>query len=118
MQSIGLRPLAITAMLMLAFGGAWVSPRVVSAAEAEILRVAGREAALEGETDGVSVGAEGELRTAPDIERLIGLDEPFVYSASAIDTSWILGTGNEGKIFRVDGDGTAEEIGRLLAEEE
>ena len=113
MQSIGLRPLAVMAMLMLAFGGAWVSPRVVSAAEAEILRVAGREAALEGETDGVSVGAEGELRTAPDIERLIGLDEPFVYSASAIDTSWILGTGNEGKIFRVDGDGTAEEIGRL-----
>lgn len=107
------------------WGGSWVAmgalvclacsilPGVVSAAETEILRVAGRAAALEGETDGVSIGPVGELKTAPAMERLTGLDDPFVFSASSSKQGWILGTGNEGKVVQVDAQGEVTEFGRV-----
>ena len=79
----------------------------------EILRAADRGSALAGETDGVSVGPLGELRAAPTVEKVLGLDEPFVFTAAPSEGGWLLGTGNEGKIFRVSADGTGEVIGTL-----
>ena len=83
------------------------------ASEVEILRVANREAALEGETDGVSVGPLGELRPAPVVEKLLGFDEPFVFSAASAERGWILGTGNDGKVFFTDRQGGTRVIARL-----
>ena len=79
----------------------------------EILRVADRAGALAGDLDGVSVGPLGELRAAPEVERLLGLDEPFVFSAAADGAGRLLGTGNDGKVFAVSADGIAEVIATL-----
>ncbi|MEM1182575.1 MAG: WD40 repeat domain-containing protein [Acidobacteriota bacterium] len=84
------------------------------AAEVAIFRQDSRATALEGDVDGTSVGADGELRLAPVFERLGGLDEPFLFSAAAHPAGGaILGTGNDGKVFQIDPDGAAEMVGRV-----
>lgn len=86
-------------------------------AEVEIFRLDERDGALEGEADSVAVGPLGELRLAPEVERIVGLDEPFVFTAASLDggpfgSGWILGTGNDGKIVHVATDGTAKVLAR------
>lgn len=85
----------------------------IGAGPVEILQVADRATALAGDLDGVSVGPLGELRAAPEVERVLGLDEPFVFSAAQAGQDRLLGTGNEGKIFLMSPDGTAEVIAAL-----
>lgn len=74
-----------------------------SAAEPQIFRSADKAAALQGERDGVSIDADGSLRLAPRLERLVAIEEPFVYSASRrADGGWVVGTGSSGKVFGLD----------------
>ncbi len=55
---------------------------------------------------GVAVDPGGFVDLAPRIERVAGIDEPFVLSAVAIPGGWAVGTGNDGKVLRVTADGT------------
>ncbi|MEO1366159.1 MAG: hypothetical protein AAFX50_03195, partial [Acidobacteriota bacterium] len=89
-----------------------VSP--LPAADVAIFRQDSRSTALEGEVDGASVGADGELRLAPAFERLGGLDEPFLFSAAVHPRGGaLLGTGNDGKVFHIDGDGVPRLLGQV-----
>lgn len=69
---------------------------------------------LEGELTGVSVTSDGKLVLAPSFEPLLDAEEAFVY-ALAIDRSdnLYLGTGNNGKVFRVSPNGQGREWAKL-----
>ena len=69
---------------------------------------------LQGELNGVSVTSDGKLILAPAIEQVLDSEEAFIYSA-VMDKggNLYLGTGNNGKIFRVDSSGRGTEWAQL-----
>lgn len=82
----------------------------LAAAEVEIFRLDSHEDFAAGHLEGVSVHPHGTLQLARRIDRVTGLDEPFVFSAAAAGDRWIVGTGNAGKLLAVDTDGTVREL--------
>jgi hypothetical protein len=61
---------------------------------------------LKGDVDNLSVDAHGRLVLGPATELVYETAAPFVWSIVAgSDGSLFIGTGNEGKVFRVDADG-------------
>jgi hypothetical protein len=86
--------------------------RDLPAKEAGIFRIDTRDEALLGKVESVTIDQAGVLSLALESRRLVGLDEPFALAvASAVDGSWIVGTGNGGKVFRVRSEGSAELLG-------
>lgn len=79
---------------------------VGAASEVEIFRLQTREAMLAGTADGVSIDPLGRLELADRIDQLVTIEEPFLLSAAAHPDGWVVGTGNAGRILRVDRDGT------------
>jgi hypothetical protein len=79
-------------------------------AEVEIFRAESREAVLEGTLDAVSVDPLGGLELAPRVERLAGVDEPFVFTAAGHPDGWVVGTGSSGKVLLVGADGAVREL--------
>jgi hypothetical protein len=69
---------------------------------------------LQGEFTGVSVTSDGQLLLAPALEPVMNSEEAFIYSA-AVDQGGNLyvGTGNNGKILRVNSRGQGSEWARL-----
>jgi hypothetical protein len=69
---------------------------------------------LQGEFTGVSVTSDGKLILAPALEPLINSEEAFIHSA-VVDQGGNLyvGTGNNGKIFRVNPRGQGSEWARV-----
>jgi WD40 repeat protein len=69
---------------------------------------------LAGELKGVSVTGDGTVSVAPALSKLLDTQQAFVYSA-AVDRTGALyvGTGNEGKIFRVGADGNGAQWAKL-----
>ena len=69
---------------------------------------------LKGEFKGVSVTSEGRLIPAPAFEEVLDTREAFIYSAVFNRAGALfLGTGNNGKVFRVDPAGSGEEFVKL-----
>lgn len=69
---------------------------------------------LAGEFDGVSVTSDGKLIRSPAFEELLDTKEAFVYSAVLSRTGALFaGTGNNGKVFRIDPSGSGEELVKL-----
>jgi len=69
---------------------------------------------LAGDLKGVSVTGEGGIVLAPALEPLLDTKEAFVYAVVADPAGNIyLGTGNQGKIFRVGADGKGAEWAKL-----
>jgi len=67
----------------------------------------------EGDLDGLSVTGEGELVLAPRFETLYDTGEPLVFSAASDSSGNVyLGTGHQGRVFRVDARG----VGTLVAD--
>ncbi len=61
---------------------------------------------LEGEFSNLALTSTGELLLAPAVETLAALDEPIVWTALPDgDGGFYLGTGNQGKVYRLSGDG-------------
>ena len=87
------------------------------AAEVKIFRTDSREAVVQGTLEGLSVDPLGVVELARRLERLSAIDEPFVFSAAAHPDGWVVGTGNGGKILKVDRQGVATELG-VVAEAE
>jgi len=71
----------------------------------------GQQAYLRGEVHGLSISREGRLTLAPKFEEVFDTGQTFVWS-SAVDRQGIvyLGTGHEGKIFRVERSGSGQLI--------
>lgn len=98
--------------------GLWVlfgAGLAADAAEVKIFRSDSQEAVLEGALEGVSVDPLGAIEIARRLERLATIEEPFVFSAAPHPDGWVVGTGNSGKVLRVDRGG---EITELHAAEE
>jgi sugar lactone lactonase YvrE len=78
------------------------------AAQPQFWKIEGARDFLDGETDGLSVDSEGRVRLAPSSKSLHDPEAPYVWSlARDKDGRLYLGTGNDGKVFRVaDGKGT------------
>lgn len=73
-----------------------------------------RDEFLKGKLRGVSVTSDARLIIAPALESLLDTEEPFVYSAVADGLGNVyLGTGNDGKVFRVGANGESKEWAKL-----
>ncbi|MEE8525429.1 MAG: hypothetical protein V3T72_15945 [Thermoanaerobaculia bacterium] len=81
-----------------------------AASEVKIFRTETREAVLEGAFEGVSVDSLGALELAVRLERLAVLEEPYVFAAAGSREGWVVGTGNSGKVLRIDADGEITEL--------
>lgn len=78
----------------------------VSAGEPVVWEVSSRAELLKGEARGVSVTDTGILTLAPNLSQLFNTEQAYVWS-TAIDAAGnvYLGTGHDGKLFRVGPDG-------------
>jgi hypothetical protein len=76
------------------------------AGEPIVWEIGSRADLLKGEARGVSVTDTGVLTLAPNISQLFNTEQAYVWS-TAIDSSGnvYLGTGHDGKLFRVGADG-------------
>src|SRR5260370_36502265 len=76
------------------------------AREPIVWELSSRTELLKGEARGVSISDNGVLRLAPNFVRLFNTEQAYVWS-TAIDAAGnvYLGTGHDGKIFRVTADG-------------
>ena len=73
-----------------------------------------RDEFLKGKLRGVSVTSDARLIIAPALELLVNTEEPFVYSAVVDGLGNVyLGTGNDGKVFRIGANGESKEWARL-----
>lgn len=70
-------------------------------------RVRSAEDFLAGELEGVAINSRGELRPAPAATKVATFTDPFVLSqADAPNGDRFLGTGNDGKLYRLRGSDT------------
>lgn len=95
-------------------GIAFMSTVLVEATEPRQWTVSTQREFLEGNLEGVSATSDGKLVLAPALKSLLDTDQPFIY-ASVIDRSGnlFLGTGNEGKVFRLSSSGQGQELAQL-----
>ena len=67
-----------------------------------------------GELDGLSVTGEGQLVLAPSFDTAFETPDPIIFSvATDRDGNVYLGTGHDGKVYKVDGDGNGSVIADL-----
>ncbi len=84
-----------------------------SAAEPSVWSINTRSEVLRGDAKGVSINENGTISLAPKLSEVFKTEQPYVWS-SAVDASGnvFLGTGSDGKIYRVDAGGN----GKLFAD--
>ncbi|HEX3086406.1 MAG TPA: hypothetical protein VHP99_17865 [Pyrinomonadaceae bacterium] len=68
--------------------------------------IGSRTELLKGEARGISINDNGVVTLAPETTQVFNTEQPYVWS-SAIDAAGnvYLGTGHDGKVFRIAGDG-------------
>ena len=78
----------------------------ISASEPAIWTINTRDDVLKGESRGVSIDENGAISLAPNLAELFNSEQSYIWS-SATDASGntFLGTGSDGKIFKVDVSG-------------
>ena len=76
------------------------------AADTSIWSVNSRADVLRGDSRGVSIDDAGTITIAPKLTEVFKTEQPYIWS-SVVDASGnvYLGTGGDGKIFKVDSDG-------------
>jgi sugar lactone lactonase YvrE len=78
----------------------------VHASQPKFFQAATQADFLKGDVENLSIDIHGRLVLGPGIELVYETSAPFVWSIVAgADGSLFIGTGNEGKVFRVDADG-------------
>lgn len=84
------------------------------ASEPAIWSVDSRAEVLKGDAKGVSISDTGTIMLAPKLAQLFNTEQSYVWS-SAIDAAGnvFLGTGGDGKIFRVDANGNGKPFADL-----
>lgn len=83
---------------------------VASASKVESFRLASAGDFLTGTFDGVSVGPMGTLRLARALDKVVAIEEPFLFTAAVDGDGWVIGTGSQGRVLRVAGDGSVTEL--------
>ncbi len=84
----------------------WALAGAAEATEVRSFRQQSRQDFADGVLNGFAIDAEGALIRSRSFERIAAVEEPFVFSAVAGRGAWILGTGNDGRVLRVDAEGT------------
>ncbi len=80
-----------------------IFPPRLAAVETTFWRVGTFDEFLEGTLTGLSVTKEGELKLAPEARAVFNPDEPLALSlASDRNHNLYVGTGHQGKVFRID----------------
>src|SRR3954452_17863333 len=65
-----------------------------------------RSEVLRGDANGVSIDSNGTITIAPQLTETFKTDQPYVWSSAADSSGNIhLGTGSDGKLFKVDASG-------------
>ncbi len=78
----------------------------IHATEPSIWSINSRDDIVKGDAKGVSINDNGTITLAPKLTEVFKTDQPFVWS-NAVDNSGnvYLGTGGDGKVFKVDSSG-------------
>lgn len=84
--------------------------RPALATQVRIFETQSQAGFLAGTLEGVSVDSLGRMELAPKAERVTPIAEPFLLSAAVHPDGWVVGTGNAGKVVRVDRKGEATEL--------
>lgn len=81
----------------------------IAASEPAVWTVSTKTEVLKGDANGVSIDDNGTITLAPRLSESYKTEQPYVWS-SAIDAngSTYLGTGSDGKIFKIDANGTGK----------
>jgi hypothetical protein len=80
------------------------------ATQVKIFQTQSQAGFLAGKLEGVSVDALGRMELAARAERVASLGEPFLLSAAVHPDGWVVGTGNAGKVLKIDRKGTVTEL--------
>jgi len=80
------------------------------ATQVKIFQTQSQTGFLAGKLEGVSVDALGRMELAARAERVASLGEPFLLSAAVHPDGWVVGTGNAGKVLKIDKKGTVTEL--------
>src|SRR6187402_2270700 len=76
------------------------------ASSPKFFQVATESDFLKGDLDGLSIDTRGQLSIGAANELVYETAAPFLWAmVPGSDGSLFIGTGNEGKVFRIDGDG-------------
>lgn len=76
------------------------------ASEPAVWTVSTREDVLKGDAKGVSIDADGTIRLAPRLSEIYNTSQSYIWSSAVDDAGNVyLGTGSDGKIFKVDKSG-------------
>jgi sugar lactone lactonase YvrE len=79
-------------------------PPAARAAQPQFWQLEGARDFLDGDTEGLSVDSEGRVRLAPATRMLQDPEAPYVWSlARDSEGRLYVGTGNDGKVYRVEG---------------
>jgi hypothetical protein len=90
------------------------APVDLRATQVKIFQTQSAAAFLGGKLTGVSVDALGRMRLAPRAVRVASIGEPFLFAAARLPgragagtqaESWVVGTGNSGRVLEVGRDG-------------
>ncbi|HYX27202.1 MAG TPA: WD40 repeat domain-containing protein [Pyrinomonadaceae bacterium] len=78
----------------------------VFATEPVVWEIGSRAELLKGEAHGISISDTGDVTLAPDAPQVFNTEQPYIWS-SAIDAAGnvYLGTGHDGKLFKIAADG-------------
>lgn len=78
----------------------------VFGAEPQIWSVSSRSDVLKGDARAVSIAENGSIRPAPSLTEVFKTEQPYIWSSTAdANGNTYLGTGGDGKIFKVDSSG-------------
>jgi hypothetical protein len=80
------------------------------AGEVRFLSQASAEDFVAGTPDGTTIDTLGSLRLGRQVERIAGIEEPFVLCAAPHVDGWVVGTGNSGRVLLVGRDGTVRTL--------
>ena len=78
--------------------------------QVRIFQAQSQAAFLSGTLEGVSIDSLGRIELAPRVDRVATIAEPFLLAAAVHPDGWVVGTGNAGKVLKIDRKGTVTEL--------
>ena len=83
---------------------------VLQAASPVFWRVATQSEFLRGEAENISIDADGQITLGPDTEPVHDAEVPFLWTAARGNGALWVGTGDDGKVLRIQDDGTTTTV--------
>ena len=106
MVTLEARTRATARVLGAAIGAIALGVASMHASSSKFFQAAAQPDFLKGDVENLSIDSQGTLMLGPAAELVYETSAPFLWSVSAgSDGSLFVGTGNEGKVFRIDQQG-------------